>query len=78
MWKQQFEYFYYDCVRMNDHIEQWKLLNVICIMWETSIYMIKFYIKLIFSSEFRYDVKQLIFCRSSTKINRSNLETRFL
>lgn len=78
MWKQQFEYFYYDCVRINDHIEQWKLLNVICIMWETSIYMIKFYIKLIFSSEFRYDVKQLIFCRSSTKINRSNLETRFL
>lgn len=70
MWKYQFECFCSNCIQITDHVEQWKLLNVLCIMWETSTLMMKFYIKLIFSSEFRYDVKQLIFCRSS--------ETRFL
>jgi hypothetical protein len=62
MWKYELEY-----ICSNNRAQQWKLLNVICIMCEASIFMIKFYIKFIFSSEFRYDVKQLIICRSKTQ-----------
>jgi len=65
MWKHELECFCTNCTNNNGHAQQWKLLNVICIMWEASIYIIKFYIKFIFSSEFRYDVKQLIFCRTT-------------
>jgi hypothetical protein len=78
MWKYELECFCYHCTKNDDHAEQWKLLNVICIMWEASIYMIKFYIKFIFSAEFRDDVKQLIFCRTTTEkniiVNRGTLE----
>jgi hypothetical protein len=65
MWKHELECFCTNCTNNNGHAQQWKLLNVICIMWEASIYIVKFYIKFIFSSEFRYDVKQLIFCRTT-------------
>lgn len=79
IWKYELECFCLNCKVINGHAQQWKLLNVICIIWEASIYMIKFYLKIIFSSDFRYDVKQLIFCRSTTETNniiveRTNLE----
>ncbi|CAF2406309.1 unnamed protein product [Rotaria sp. Silwood2] len=70
MWKYEFECISCNCIESNIQVKKWKLLNAICIMWETSIYMNKFYIKFIFSSDFRYDVKQVIFCRYTTDINK--------
>jgi hypothetical protein len=83
MWKYESECFFcYNCMENNIQAKKWKLINAICIMWESSIYMNKFYIKLIFSSDFRSDLKQLIFCRSTNGMtskmnsmaNRSSLE----
>jgi hypothetical protein len=82
MWKYELKCYCYNCTENNIEANKWKLINTICIMWESSIYMNKFYIKLIFSSEFRYDLKQFIFCRSTNRmtpkmnsiINRSSLE----
>lgn len=74
MWKYEMECFCLDCRIMNGYAEQWKLLNVICILWEASIYMIKFYIKIIFSLEFRCDVKKFIFYRSKIDINNISVE----
>ena len=38
----------------------WKLLNALFIIWEASTYTNKFYIRLIFSLEFRQDVKEVL------------------
>ncbi|CAF0894152.1 unnamed protein product [Rotaria sp. Silwood1] len=70
MWKYEYECVSCDCIEINSQINKWKLLNAISIMWETSIYMNKFYIKFIFSSDFRYDVKQVIFRRYTTDITQ--------
>lgn len=64
MCKYEFECSTCNCIEYN--AKKWKLINTICIMWEASIYMNKFYIKLLISSEFRHDVKQLMFARSKT------------
>lgn len=70
MWEYEFECLSCHCIENNVQALNWKLLNAICIMWETSIYMNKFYIKFLFSSEFRSDVKKVIFCQRTTEINR--------
>ncbi|UJR21533.1 hypothetical protein I4U23_024618 [Adineta vaga] len=58
------------CSKTDPQVKQWKIFNTICIMCEASIYTLKFYLKFLFSSEFRNDVKQLTFVRSkSEKIN---------
>lgn len=70
IWKDQCQYFRCHCFQSQDHIQQWKLLNVICIMWETSIYTMKFYVKLCVSTEFRREVQRLILFRSKTRETR--------
>ena len=82
MWKYELKCYCYNYTENNIEAKNWKLINTICIMWESSIFMNKFYIKLIFSSKFRCDLKQLIFCRSTNGktpkmnsiVNRSSLE----
>lgn len=39
--------------------ENWKLVNALFIMWEASTYMNKFYVRLIFSADFRRNVRQM-------------------
>ncbi|CAF1099682.1 unnamed protein product [Rotaria magnacalcarata] len=72
MWKYEFECFSCHCIENNILAKNWKLLNALCIMWETSIYMNKFYIKYLFSSDFRYDVKQVMFYRNTTETTNRN------
>ena len=78
IWKDQCRYFRCHCFQTHDHAQQWKLINVICIMCEASIYTMKFYVKLIMSSEFRHDIKRLVFSRTkdSTIVRMNNLENR--
>ena len=59
----EIEFNRYQCGGNTDKVNTWKLLNALFIMWEASVYMNRFYIRLIFSPEFRHDVKQVIFCR---------------
>ena len=68
MWKYEIECLRCNCINHIIQANNWKLLNALCIMWEASIYTIKFYIRFIFSTEFRYDVKRVIFCRSRTDL----------
>jgi hypothetical protein len=58
----EIEFNHYQCGGNTDKVNTWKLLNALFIMWEASVYMNRFYIRLIFSPEFRHDVKQVIFC----------------
>lgn len=78
IWKDQCRYFRCHCWQKHDHAEQWKLINVICIMCEASIYTIKFYVKLLISSEFRHDIQRLICSRtkSSMIVRINTLENR--
>jgi hypothetical protein len=59
----EIDYIRYHCRYDSSKANKWKLLNALFIMWEASTYINKFYIRFIFSSEFRHDVKQIIFCR---------------
>ncbi|CAF0826490.1 unnamed protein product [Adineta ricciae] len=55
----------YQCRRDVGHrAEIWKFLNALFIMLEASTYMNKFYVKWLFSPEFRRNVKQMVRCRS--------------
>ena len=76
IWKDQCRYFRCHCFQTQRHVEQWKLFNVICIMWETSIYTMKFYVKICVSTDFRHDVQRLIFFR--LKNRRTRRANRFL
>jgi hypothetical protein len=68
----EIEYNRHQCRYNTDKANKWKLLNALFIMWEASTYMNKFYIRLIFSSEFRHDVKKVIFCRFRNKDRQGN------
>ncbi|UJR27409.1 hypothetical protein I4U23_008699 [Adineta vaga] len=60
----QINYQRYHCRSDIGHqAEKWKFLNALFIMWEATTYMSKFYMRWIFSSEFRQDVRQMIYCR---------------
>lgn len=58
----EIDYRYY-CRYDTNKANKWKFLNALFIMWEASIYSSKFYIRFLFSSQFRHDVKQTIFFR---------------
>lgn len=48
----------------SNNAERWKLLHALFILWETSIYTSKFYVKFCFSAEFRRDAKATACCRT--------------
>ena len=48
----------------------WKLLHTVLILWETFIYISKFYVKFVFSTEFRHDVRVTACCRTMTDDRR--------
>lgn len=60
MWLYQMDELQTDCRMDLKRTDSWRLLNAIFIMWEASTYANKFYIRLIFSHEFRTEVKQLL------------------
>jgi hypothetical protein len=68
----EIDYRYY-CIYDRNKSNKWKLLNALFIMWEPSLYTNKFYIRCLTSSEFRYNVKQTIFCRFKNKYRQTNL-----
>ena len=52
-----------NCAEERKRADAWRLSNALFIMWEASTYMIKFYIRWLFSHEFRKDVKEIFLGR---------------
>ena len=61
----------------SNNAERWKLLHALFILWETSIYTSKFYVKFFFSSEFRHDVKATTCCRTTLDEPRKPSRTAY-
>ena len=75
MWLYEMDYIRSDCHDEQRRTDEWRFFNAIFIMWEASTYMNKFYIRLMFSQEFRRDVKQICLGRFQLKYRPTSTVT---